>query len=202
MAQSAHHHGQQGQTRPWKRVLYEKQPFRDNFYSAHSFFAHLRIQTHKLDYSRDNVIAVFTAASLVTQQFSAITSFFVNYRLQSLKLRTPHDLTVLNTSLVISGLILYYLLSDMPNKRTYLFEKLKVGLLFGACLRIAAPVLQTLTVSFSEDTVHALAITFSVLHLVYHDYRLGQDRERKAFSSAVSLNAAIFTAILLASRYV
>lgn len=36
--------------------------------------------------------------------------------------------------------------------------------------RIMAPVLRTLTVSYSDDTIYALAVTFSFLHLAFHDY--------------------------------
>lgn len=33
-----------------------------------------------------------------------------------------------------------------------------------------APVLRTLTVSYSDDTIYALAVTLSFLHLAFHDY--------------------------------
>lgn len=36
--------------------------------------------------------------------------------------------------------------------------------------RIMAPVLRTLTVSYSDDTIYALAVTLSFLHLAFHDY--------------------------------
>ncbi len=42
--------------------------------------------------------------------------------------------------------------------------------LCAACLRVIAPVLRTLTVSYSDDTIYALALVLSGLHLVFHDY--------------------------------
>lgn len=33
-----------------------------------------------------------------------------------------------------------------------------------------APVLRTLTVSYSDDTIYALAVTLGFLHLAFHDY--------------------------------
>jgi phosphatidylinositol N-acetylglucosaminyltransferase subunit C len=77
------------------------------------------------------------------------------------------------------------------------WESLHSILLFGICLRIAAPVLATLTSSFSDDTIHALAIGFCGLHLIFHDYSLSC-HESDYFP--ISLNAAMFTAVLLASR--
>jgi phosphatidylinositol glycan class C protein len=64
---------------------------------------------------------------------------------------------------------------------------------------VAAPALQTLTSSFSEDTVHALTIAFSVLHLVSYDYKTLEDSS-DASTGTLSLNASMFTAVLLASR--
>jgi phosphatidylinositol N-acetylglucosaminyltransferase subunit C len=72
-------------------------------------------------------------------------------------------------------------------------------LLFIGCLRIIAPVLKTLTMSFSGDTIEALAIAFSVLHLASHDYAY-VNSEVQSYSGTLALNAAMFTAIILASR--
>jgi len=73
------------------------------------------------------------------------------------------------------------------------------SMIFGICLRVAAPVLKTLTSSYSSDTIHALAIIFSSVHLVFYDYAF-IDNNTMDFSGTLSLNAAMFTAVLLASR--
>jgi phosphatidylinositol glycan class C protein len=67
-------------------------------------------------------------------------------------------------------------------------------------LRIAAPILQTLTSSFSDDTIYALVLVLSSLHLIFYDYNFIFSTEEVIFSGALSLNAAMFTAVLLASR--
>ncbi|CAM9132215.1 unnamed protein product [Scytosiphon promiscuus] len=71
--------------------------------------------------------------------------------------------------------------------------------LFLAILRIMAPVLRTLTVSYSDDTIYALAVTLSFLHLAFHDYSYANTASGH-FQGTLSLNAAIFAAVLLASR--
>jgi phosphatidylinositol glycan class C protein len=76
---------------------------------------------------------------------------------------------------------------------------LKTALLFGIYLRLAAPVLRTLTLSISGDTVHALGITFATIHLAFHDYAFINSKS-DVFSGTISMNAAMFTAIILASR--
>ncbi|CAN0442371.1 unnamed protein product [Ectocarpus sp. 12 AP-2014] len=74
--------------------------------------------------------------------------------------------------------------------------------LFLAILRIMAPVLRTLTVSYSDDTIYALAVTLSFLHLAFHDYSYANTSSSGHFQArgTLSLNAAIFAAVLLASR--
>ncbi|RYG67841.1 hypothetical protein EON64_06555 [archaeon] len=187
--------------RAWKRVLYEKQPYRDNFYDADKFFSGLTVQKgSKYDNSgRLSYLTVFTYASMVLQHFSSVAFFFVNYKYLVLRLTSFSSLVKLDCLLLIMGVLVYYVFSEMPNKGSYLLEKSKVALMMGICLRLTAPVIQTLTLSFSEDTIYALAITFSVVHLAFHEYSpLSQSPDH--FSAAISFNAAIFTAVLLASR--
>lgn len=49
-------------------------------------------------------------------------------------------------------------------------EALGASVLFCATLSILAPVLRTLTESFADDTIWALACSLALLHLVTHDY--------------------------------
>lgn len=148
----------------------------------------------------------FTLASLIAQQFTSLTFFFSYYRCLIRKTRSFQDLAILDSSLIFIILLVAYCLNDLPNahnqqqQQTFFLDKIKVGIIFTFCLRLAAPILQTLTISFSEDTIYALAITFSALHLAFHDYAY-VNSSVDYFSGTTSLNAAIFTAILLASRF-
>ncbi|CAM9141071.1 unnamed protein product [Discosporangium mesarthrocarpum] len=71
--------------------------------------------------------------------------------------------------------------------------------LFLGILRVMTPVLRTLTVSYADDTVYALAVTLSFLHLAFYDYSYANTASRQ-FQGTLSLNAAIGAAVLLASR--
>jgi predicted membrane-bound spermidine synthase len=74
-----------------------------------------------------------------------------------------------------------------------LADALGAGLLFCATLSLL------LTESFADDTIGALASALALVHLVAHDYgyvNAGTGR----FSGTISLNAAVFTAVLLGSR--
>jgi phosphatidylinositol glycan class C protein len=117
-------------------------------------------------------------------------------------------------------------------------DTLSSCLLFCATLSLLSPVLRTLTRSYADDTIWALATSLGLVHLITHDYNYvnsGIGRyvyfrplsvvrsfwrptagivpprltrwcmscslcAHASFSGTVSLNAAIFTAVLLGSR--
>ena len=58
--------------------------------------------------------------------------------------------------------------------------------LFLAMLRIMAPVLRTLTVSYADDSIYAQTFTLSILHLAAHDY---------SYANAMSSNFQVRTGI-------
>ena len=91
-------------------------------------------------------------------------------------------------------------------------------LVFGT-VYILSPLLRTLTRSWSEDTIIAIAVTMLIVHLIFHDYtfisrtksslehwhQLRGDVGRvtrgwKKVDHSMALNAIIFSAIVLASR--
>ena len=95
-----------------------------------------------------------------------------------------------------------YTRSNSLQKDLNLMELTQSFLLATIFLRVTAPVLQTLTLSYSVDTIHALALVFSSLHLTFHDYCYVDGVCRDGvFNGTTSLNAAMFTAVLLASRF-
>lgn len=70
--------------------------------------------------------------------------------------------------------------------------------LLAGTLVVLAPVMRTLTESYSDDTVAFLVMLLFSVHVVFHEYRM-----RPMFTGAgsmLSLNAGIFASVLLASR--
>jgi len=123
---------------------------------------------------------------------------------------------------VIVILILYYGESTRSSlspcqRRDRLFFRATDAVLLAAILRFLSSVLRTLTASFSSDTVNALAIFGMAVHVLACDYAyaLGHQSQRQGVDAAeegrptgrpnflggtVSLNAALFSTTLLASR--
>ena len=110
--------------------------------------------------------------------------------------------------------------TNAKKRRKRLLVRASDAIILAAILRFLASVLRTLTASYSSDTVNALAIGGMVVHLLTCDYsyalgiatkgdsggddELGLSRRqvgRPTFlGGTVSLNAALFSTTLLASR--
>lgn len=180
----------------WRKVLYEKQPYPDNYVDPSRFLEEL--DTKSASISQLSYRSMLLGSSIIVQQLTVVTIFLTFYQLIMMRTVTIRGVVLFDVIFLIVGYTFQIVLSEVQQEFN-IFQSLKGGLLFGVFLRIAAPVLQTLTSSFSDDTIHALAIVFSALHLVFHDYAfINCDSDN--FSGTISLNAAMFTAVLLASR--
>ena len=95
-----------------------------------------------------------------------------------------------------------YVLNANPDKLTKLYSRFR-GLprffIFIGVIHIFSPVLQTLTLAFSSDTISALSFLFLAIHLFLFDYD-AVSSNHPDFSGTISLNAALLTSVLLASR--
>jgi len=180
--------------KPWKRVLYEKQNYRDNFVDPDKFLDQLNVEQPSKTHV--SFASLFLSASVVAQQFTVVSSFITVYKYLLLDNSHLYKIAALDGGLLIVGYGVQFLLDD---GQVDLKRSIHTTILLGIYMRVAAPVLRTLTSSFSGDTIHALALTFSTIHLTFHDYAY-VNSETSSFSGTLSLNAAMFTAIILASR--
>lgn len=222
------------QKQRWRKILYEKQYYHDNYIDVNNFLEHIdttsRLDTYSLSYGK----LVFDT-SVVAHQVTIIVIFLTIYKY----IVRGQSLPKINGYIALIDVLLLLLCyctnrwtqhgGSRPSggsidaagstSRTYhvpyqtvqnqaqenienggLFTTIQSSCVFVICLRLAAPILQTLTSSFSDDTIHALAIVFSTLHLVFYDYEFVDNLDGGGVSGTLSLNAAMFTAVLLASR--
>lgn len=186
--------------RNWKKVLYEKLPYPDNYIDSTKFLDQLDIERSLKDHTYEEL---FLSTSVIAQQVTVVAIFLSIYKyivLANGSTKVLFNIALMDSILFVIGYLIDRILTiEDNNKKMNIIELLKSSLLFIICLRIVAPILQTLTSSFSDDTINALAITFAILHLVFYDYGFVIG-EYESFSGTISLNAAVFTAVLLASR--
>uniref|UniRef100_A0A7S1YHR6 Phosphatidylinositol N-acetylglucosaminyltransferase subunit C n=1 Tax=Grammatophora oceanica TaxID=210454 RepID=A0A7S1YHR6_9STRA len=90
-------------------------------------------------------------------------------------------------------------------------SRTKDAVLLASILRLVSALLKTLTGSYSSDTLYALAVAGLLIHLLFCDYSYAngfivpspttKDNGRLAFlGGTMSLNAALFSTVMLSSR--
>lgn len=167
----------------------------------------------------------FIRRSLVVGQEIILTVLFLSCHRTASNVSTNLALDAvasrLQPSLVLVWLALFLVvLNNKPSdsdasqtRKTKVRHRAADGIFMAVVLRFLAAVLRTLTASYSSDTVHALAISSFVVHLLACDYSYANGQvdtptapvdktKRPAFQGGtLSLTAAFFGTTLLASRF-
>lgn len=160
---------------------------------------------------------------VVGQEFTLTCYFLARHRLAHYEEQgRSYDWNqqVLSLVTVPAALLLVAAFSHTQRTRHKTQTRLTDSILLAALLRLLAAALKTLTASYSSDTVHALAITGMVIHLLGCDYSYAngitttkrtEGTSSSSLSSSsytrppfrggtMSLNAIFFSTTLLASR--
>ncbi|KAG6969683.1 hypothetical protein JG687_00003055 [Phytophthora cactorum] len=180
----------------WKKILYAPQPYEDN-YVDETFLEQMRtngvfapnVQEH--DYG-----GMVRSAAAITQQICAVLIFFSVFEFVRQDAISAELLGGIDIFLAVAGFAVLRIHLGLP---LHTMDTLSSCLLFCATLSLLSPVLRTLTKSYADDTIWALATFLGLLHLITHDYNYVNSGIGR-FSGTISLNAAIFTAVLLGSR--
>lgn len=108
----------------------------------------------------------------------------------------PETVFAYSTVCTLIGYVLFIALHVHENRRRHISDNIQTVLAVLVSGYILAPMMHTLTDSISTDTIFTLTLCVLLVHLVFFDYGL------PAFvaSKAISLNAALFASICLASR--
>jgi Phosphatidylinositol N-acetylglucosaminyltransferase len=134
----------------------------------------------------------------ITQQISAVATLLACFSLTANGALSAQALFAADIALLTAGTLLY---AYVAPRKPRLLLTVKRLCLFLLLLRVVAPVLRTLTLSVADDSIQALAIALSAVHLVAHDYAHANAISAQLLAQgAVSLNAAMFATVLLASR--
>uniref|UniRef100_K3WUM9 Phosphatidylinositol N-acetylglucosaminyltransferase subunit C n=1 Tax=Globisporangium ultimum (strain ATCC 200006 / CBS 805.95 / DAOM BR144) TaxID=431595 RepID=K3WUM9_GLOUD len=136
------------------------------------------------------------SSAAITQQICALLIFFSVFEFIRQDVISFAFLMAVNAVLAIVGYVILRFRFRIPLPA---MDALSSSLLFCATLSILSPVLRTLTKSYANDTISALASFLAFVHIVSHDYNYVNSGIGR-FSGTISLNAAIFTAVLLGSR--
>ncbi|KAF1773867.1 Phosphatidylinositol N-acetylglucosaminyltransferase subunit C [Phytophthora cactorum] len=172
----------------WKKILYAPQPYEDN-YVDETFLEQMRTNAR--------LRGMVRSAAAITQQICAVLIFFSVFEFVRQDAISAELLGVSTSSWRWLASRCFVFTSAYLCVNT--MDTLSSCLLFCATLSLLSPVLRTLTKSYADDTIWALATFLGLLHLITHDYNYVNSGIGR-FSGTISLNAAIFTAVLLGSR--
>ncbi|KAG7393236.1 hypothetical protein PHYPSEUDO_011241 [Phytophthora pseudosyringae] len=184
----------------WKKILYAPQPYEDN-YVDETFLEQMRTNANVREHAYGGMVR---SAAAITQQICAVLIFFVRFESSE---RSVFEFVRQDalSAVVLGGIDVFLAVAGFAVLRIHLhlplrtLDTLSSCLLFCATLSLLSPVLRTLTRSYADDTIWALATFLGLLHLITHDYNYVNSGIGR-FSGTISLNAAIFTAVLLGSR--
>lgn len=192
----------------WKKGLYERQPFEDNYVDPVNFLQELKKNSNVKAYQYSDIVK---DTFVIVQQISFIVVFvymFAQIVSDKIALSTMFAIDI---TILVGGAICYALLRQelqgagaaagaaaAPDLMT-MMQYGQQAILFSSVVVLLSPIFQTLTVSYTDDTIWALGITAMFMHLLLTDYAYLNAVKAK-YEQGVGVNAATFGSILLASR--
>ncbi|KAI8581900.1 hypothetical protein K450DRAFT_229778 [Umbelopsis ramanniana AG] len=182
---------------PWRKLLYVKQDYPDN-YVDDTFLDALQKNVNVRSY--DYWTTVYESG-VIAQHISSIVIFiavFINLEQQKL---ATNSLIIAGTLMTSLGYIFwdYSVVQTVPSYASKRNKTAKGALFFFATLLGLSPILRTLTLKTSDDTIYALTACLFIVNMLSHDYSAGP-RNIIKFPGSLSTNAAIFASVMLASR--
>jgi len=166
-------------------------------------------------------------AVVVVQEFALTSFIFARHKIMLLDTQTTtqrmqqNDMYIdLSTAFIVLALLTAVVFSaradatQQQDRLTKITQRSSDAVLLGLLLRWMSGLLQSLTASYSSDTVEALALAGMTVHLLFCDYsyangrgsatktkQASDNKTRPPFLGGIhSLNAALFSTTLLVSR--
>lgn len=173
----------------WVKNLYTKTGLADNFTPGDCFLAAIQRNKNVRGHTFSECLE---AACQVNMQLCAVLIFAVAYVFLDEGQADWSEIIATSAATTTAGYFACSGMSPRLSDARYVVIFLAMGLGL-------APVLYKLTDTISTDTIHTTSSVMLFLHLLFHDYRhsLGP---ATYYTNPLSLNAALFAAVCLASR--
>ncbi|THV04924.1 phosphatidylinositol N-acetylglucosaminyltransferase [Dendrothele bispora CBS 962.96] len=191
----------------WAKVLWKDQSYPDNYIPKDAFLSSLKTNPNFRPYTYWPLVVLCCA---ITQHLATIFIFLsVFARVQDGSL-DPRLLIFLSMGCFLSGYFIWELLLHCTSPRfsetNHLdrIKALKSSILIFLALMSLSPVLRTLTAATSSDSIWALSAALFMVNILLADYgsssNLSQPIVHERLTSVLSMNAAISSSVVLASR--
>ncbi|XP_057952337.1 phosphatidylinositol N-acetylglucosaminyltransferase subunit C-like isoform X2 [Malania oleifera] len=186
----------------WRKVAYGGMQFGfDDNYTDESFLEDMVMNANVV--KRDMFKVMLDSVSI--SQYICIVALVVLVWTYTLGTTINESLLLfLDVSLFVSGFLVLLLTEEMCSLNILFRYFLKFSF-FTTGLYVLAPIYQTLTRSFSSDSIWAVTVSLLILHLFLHDYSGSPVGATGALhnpnlTSFISLNASIVASVFIASR--
>ena len=182
-----------GKVKKWRKVLYDNADYPDNYTPDECFLAARRFNQNLVTYSLGQCVG---GGAEVAIHLSLVIIFWCCYNFIKAGVLPPAPATaaVMGTSVAAYLLLL---LASSSSLGEDILQGAKACTLFTVTGYAVSPVLYTLTDTISTDSIHLMAAASLLLHLVTADYGVAAP----VVSWQISLNAAVFGSVCLASRF-
>uniref|UniRef100_A0A8R1XVQ0 Phosphatidylinositol N-acetylglucosaminyltransferase subunit C n=1 Tax=Onchocerca volvulus TaxID=6282 RepID=A0A8R1XVQ0_ONCVO len=183
------HSMQEEKRKKWRKILYERQPFEDEYSGGSEFLKELRTNITVVEYSFMEAVC---GASLVMLHSNAIIFYYLVFD----SINTSSISSVQHFSLIFAiALVLYtvYLYMIRPRNLQDHFYTFITLLGFGYVL---TPVIRTLTDTISTDTIYAMSFMLFLTSFIFHDYAM----VAPLVSTVLSVNLSLAASVCLVSR--
>ncbi|KAI1797863.1 phosphatidylinositol N-acetylglucosaminyltransferase [Ganoderma leucocontextum] len=186
----------------WERVLWKKKPYPDN-YVPRSFLSSLSRNPNFQPYTYRHLVIL---SCPISQHLASIFVFLAIFMRLRQRLLDPRALVWMSAGVFLTGYLIWELLDcdsvDKAARATNRAKTLKASILVFLALMSLSPVLKTLTAATSSDSIWALSACLFILNALLADYTAmkPQSQQRERLTSVLSMNAAISSSVVLASR--
>ncbi|KRX18589.1 Phosphatidylinositol N-acetylglucosaminyltransferase subunit C [Trichinella nelsoni] len=179
----------------WKRVLYLKQPFPDN-YSGPQFINSLR---KNVNLKKVTFTEAVLGSCYVMHHISSVILFVIIFTYSYIGMIAWESVFAITLLTFFIGYLLYLkLLNETDDLKSsgYNFISLKTIILYAGYAYGFSPVCQTLTATVSTDSTVATSVFMFLVNIIFCNYGC----DVVMVSSALSMNAGIFGTVCLVSR--
>ncbi|XP_048002177.1 spliceosome-associated protein CWC27 homolog isoform X1 [Leguminivora glycinivorella] len=173
--------------KPWVKNLYENRDYPDN-YTDSKFLEELRKNVHV---EKVTIKEAIEGSFRVVLRLSICVLYSVLFTYMYNNWTHTYTVIYLAITFTICSYILYLFIEGSE-----LLSNLKTVLVYLVIGYLVSPILHTLTDTVSTDTIYAWAVIMMLVHMIFFDYEV----PIALVSKSLSINAAIFGSVCLASR--
>lgn len=187
----------------WEKVLWKRQPYPDNHIPLHAFLSSLRKNPNFKPYTYWQLVLL---SGPVSQHLATILIFLAVFVRLKEHVLDPRLLIWVSVACFLVGYVVWesldWFTKTRQRRQADSVKALKSSILIFLALMSLSPVLRTLTAATSSDSIWALSAALFIVNSLLADYSTVdmQSTIHERLTSVLSMNAAISSSVVLASR--